>query len=168
MHKIFRLNIFWFHSLSSFWSNFGMTNRGVSGSDKTNETEISDLVWFGLKPIQTNRNCSSLVWFIWLFISRSVKPMNQSDENHASYFTNIILPHTNLWLDSKLKSNMKYFLIHSRFLIFIPSHQSDSFISTKKNSSHQPNWLFITTGQPWDRSSLGLFMMFMPLIYTHY
>ena len=44
-----------------------MTNihTGVSGSDKTNKTEspnqtekISNLVWFGLKPIRTNRNRS--------------------------------------------------------------------------------------------------------------
>jgi len=58
--------------------------------------------------------------------------MNQSDDNHTPYFTNIILPHTNLWLGPKL--NIKYILIHSISLIFISFHQPDSFISTKKET----------------------------------
>jgi len=51
-----------------------LVSRGVSGSDKTNEMKvqtepnqtekISDLVWFGLKLIRTNRNRSNLVWFM--------------------------------------------------------------------------------------------------------
>ena len=121
-----------------------MRLRDVSGSDKTNETEspnrtkpkkyptLFGSVWNRSEPIKTD-----LVWFgSWFFISRSVKPMNQSDDNHTPYFTNIILPHTNLWLDPKLKSNIKYFLIHllSLIIIFISSHQSDSFISTKKET----------------------------------
>jgi len=112
--------------------------RGVSGLDKTNKTESSNRtklkkypslfgsVWNRSKPIETD-----LIWFgSWFFISRFVKPMNQSDDNHTPYFTNIILPHTNLWLNPKL--NIKYFLIHSLSLIFILSHPSDSFVSTKK------------------------------------
>ena len=87
-----------------------LVSRGVSGLDKTNEIESSNQtkpkkyptlfgsVWNRSKPIETD-----LVWFgSWFFISRSVKPMNQSGDNHTPYFTNIILPHTNLWLCPKL------------------------------------------------------------------
>jgi len=31
---------------------------------KVQTEKVSDLVWFGLKPIRTNRNRSSLVWFL--------------------------------------------------------------------------------------------------------
>lgn len=115
---------------------FRPLSRGVSGSDKTNEIEspnrtktkkyptLFGSVWNRSEPIDTD-----LVWFgSWFFISRSVKPINQSDDNHTPYFKNIIIPHTNLWLGPKL--NIKYFLIHSLSLIFISSHQSDYFIST--------------------------------------
>jgi len=94
-----------------------LATRGVS----TNETESSNRtkpkkyptlfgsVWNRSEPIETD-----LVWFgSRFFISRSVKPMNQSDDNHTPYFTNIIVSHTNLWLGPKLKSNIIYFLIHS-------------------------------------------------------
>jgi len=119
-----------------------MIFNGVSGSGKTNEIEnpnwtklkkyptLLGSVWNRSEPIETD-----LIWFgSWFFISRSVKPMNQSDDNHTPYFTNIILPHTNLWLCPKLKSNIKYFLIHSLSLIFISSHQLDSFIFTIKKT----------------------------------
>jgi hypothetical protein len=108
-------------------NNKSNSGKGVSGSDKTNETEspnrtkpkkyptLFGSVWNRSEPIETD-----VVWFgSWFFISRYMKPMNQSDDNHTPYFTNIILLHTNLWLDSKL--NIKYFLIHSLSLIFISS-----------------------------------------------
>jgi len=60
--------------------------------------------------------------------------MIQPNDIHTLQFTNIILPQTNLWLGPKLKSNIKYFLIHSLSLIFTSSHQSDSFIYNKKET----------------------------------
>ena len=114
-------------------------SRGVSGLDKTNKIEspnrkkyptLFGLVWNRSEPIETD-----LVWFgSWFFILKSMKPMKQSDDNHTPYFTSIILPHTNLWLCPKLKSNIKYFLIHSLSLIFISSHQLDSFSFTIKKT----------------------------------
>jgi len=79
--------------------------------------------------------------------------MNQSDDNHTLYFTNIILPHANLWLGPKL--NIKYFLIHSLSLISISSHQSDSFIYIKKETLVVNHTKPIVHRHRLNRSSLG-------------
>ena len=79
---------------------FGQNQR--NRKFKPNQTEkyptLFGSVWNRSEQIETD-----LVWFgSWFFISRSVKPINQFDDNHTPYFTNIILPHTNLWLGPKL------------------------------------------------------------------
>ena len=50
-------------NIVDFFKWFGQNQR--NRKSKPNQTEkISDLVWFGLKPIRTNQNRSSLVWFM--------------------------------------------------------------------------------------------------------
>ena len=81
-----------------------MIIRGVSGSDKTNETEspnrtkpknVSDLVWFGSKPNRTNLNRSCLVWFsVFHFEIQETDESNRS--NLTLHFTIIIPLHTHL------------------------------------------------------------------------
>jgi len=86
-------------------------SRGVSGLNKTDETEkISDLVWFGSKPIQTNKNRYSLVRFSDFNFE---EPINETDTNLTLHFSDIILPHIHihtLVIKLKIKVQLKILL----------------------------------------------------------
>lgn len=94
---------------------------------KPNQTEIVfNLEWFGLKL-----NRSSLVQLSVFYFD-----IQGTDANIFSHYINIILPHTYLWLDRKLKTNLKYFLTH---LISLISSHGSNFISflPKENPNRQ-------------------------------